>query len=53
MQILVASFSLISFSGMSSKKRKYDEFDMQYGFTLVIVGGMERPQCVVCEKRSQ
>ena len=23
---------------------------MQYGFTLVIVGGVERPQCVLCKK---
>ena len=48
MQILVTNFSQISFSNMSSKKHKYDESYMQYGFTSVIVGGMERPQCVLC-----
>ena len=35
---------------MSSKKRKYDESYMQYGFTSVIVGGVERPQSVLCNK---
>ena len=50
MQILAANFNQISFSDMSSKKRKYDESYMQYGFTPVIVGGVERPQCVLCKR---
>ena len=49
-QILIANFSQISFSDMSSKKPKYDEYYMQYGFTLVIVGGVESPQCVLSKK---
>ena len=50
MQILVANLSQISFSNMSSKKRTYDESYMQYSFTSVIVGDVERPQCVLCKK---
>ena len=33
---------------MSRKNRKYDKSYMQYGFTSVIVDGVERPQCVLC-----
>ena len=50
MQILVKNFSQISFSDMSSKKRKYDEPYMQYDFTSVIVDGVVRPQCVLYNK---
>ena len=49
MRILVANFSQNSFSDTSSKKRKYNESYMQYGFASVIVGG-ERPQRVLCKK---
>ena len=50
MQVLVANFSQISFSNMSSKKPKYDKSYIQYGFTSVIVSGVERPQRVLCNK---
>ena len=52
MQILDPNFSQISFIDLSSKKCKYDESYMyiQYGFTSVIVGGVERLQCVLCKK---
>ena len=46
MQVFVKNFSQISFSNMSSKKRKYDESYMQYGITSVIAGGVDRP--MVC-----
>ena len=50
LQILVANFNQVGFSDMSSKKRKYDESYMPYGFTSVIVNGVEKPQCVLCKK---
>ena len=33
-----------------SKKRKYDESYIQYGFTFITANGEEKPQCVVCNK---
>ncbi|XP_060616127.2 protein FAM200C-like isoform X1 [Anolis sagrei] len=30
------------------KKRKYREDYLQYGFTSVIIAGVEKPQCVIC-----
>ena len=35
---------------MSSKKRKYDDSYIQFGFTSVVVDGIEKPQCVLCNK---
>jgi len=35
---------------MSSKKRQYNEIYMQYGFTVIIESGEEKPQCVLCNK---
>ena len=32
---------------MSFKKRKYDEFHLQNGFTSIVVNYEERPQCMV------
>ena len=37
----------------AAKKRKYDESYMQYGFTSVIVGGVEMSQGVLCKKSTQ
>ena len=45
-----ANFSRISLSRMSSKKRKYDDSYIQFGFTSVVIDGMEKPQCVLCNK---
>nr|XP_008103991.1 PREDICTED: SCAN domain-containing protein 3 isoform X1 [Anolis carolinensis]XP_008103992.1 PREDICTED: SCAN domain-containing protein 3 isoform X1 [Anolis carolinensis]XP_008103993.1 PREDICTED: SCAN domain-containing protein 3 isoform X1 [Anolis carolinensis]XP_008103994.1 PREDICTED: SCAN domain-containing protein 3 isoform X1 [Anolis carolinensis]XP_008103995.1 PREDICTED: SCAN domain-containing protein 3 isoform X1 [Anolis carolinensis]XP_008103997.1 PREDICTED: SCAN domain-containing protei len=30
------------------KKRKYREDYLQYGFTSIIIAGIEKPQCVIC-----
>ena len=35
---------------MCSKKRKYDESYVQYGFTSININGEEKPQCVICNK---
>ena len=35
---------------MSSKKRKYDDSYIQFSFTSVVINGMEKPQCVLCNK---
>ena len=49
-QILAENSNQTSFSDMNSKKCKYDEPYTEYGFTSVIVGGVKRPQCVLCNK---
>ncbi len=33
---------------MSAKKRKYVDDYIQWGFTNIVIDGMERPQCVIC-----
>ena len=45
-----AKFSRISLSNMSIKKRKYDDSYIQFGFTSVVINGMENLQCVLCNK---
>ena len=45
-----AKVSRISLSRMSSKKRKYDDSYIQFRFTSVVNNGMEKPQCVQCNK---
>ena len=50
MQILVANFSQICFSDISSKKRKYDESYMQYGFYGLT---MPRTQQLSDDKQTQ
>ena len=35
---------------MSIKKRKYDDSYIQFGYTSVVINGMENPQCVLCNK---
>src|SRR6218665_2785578 len=33
---------------LSVKKRKYSDEFLKYGFTSVVVAGIEKPQCVIC-----
>ena len=35
---------------MSVKKRKYNDSYIEYGFTCIIDNGVERHQCVICNK---
>ena len=35
---------------MSLKKRKYQDNYFDFGFTYLIVGDLQIPQCVVCMK---
>jgi len=36
---------------MSKRKvRKWDETDSDFGFTVTVVDGVERPQCILCSK---
>src|SRR6218665_2487179 len=33
---------------LSVKKRKYSDEFLKYGFTSIVVAGIEKPQCVIC-----
>ena len=33
---------------MSERKRKYSDDFLKWGFTDIVIAGVERPQCVVC-----
>ena len=33
---------------LSVKKRKYNDEFLKYGFTSIVVAGIEKPQCVIC-----
>ena len=44
------NFRQSNLSSMSSKKRKYDDSYIQFGFTSVVIDGMVKPQCVLCNK---
>ena len=33
---------------LSIKKRKYSDEFLKYGFTSIVVAGIEKPQCVIC-----
>ena len=34
----------------NTKKRTYSEDYLKFGFTSIISGGIEKPQCVICSK---
>ena len=34
----------------SIRKRKYIEEFFKYGFTFIVEAGIEKPQCVICNK---
>ena len=34
----------------SIRKRKYSEEFFKYGFTFIVEAGIEKPQCVICNK---
>jgi len=33
---------------LSVRKRKYSDEFLKYGFTSIVVAGIEKPQCVIC-----
>ena len=35
---------------MAAKKRKYSDDYIQLGFTSITIGGIQKPQCVICHK---
>ena len=35
---------------MATKKRKYNEDYIQFGFTCITIAGVDKPQCVICNK---
>jgi len=52
-QISALTFNqLAAFGNVSSRKWKYDESYMQFGFTSIILSGEEKPQCVFVVKYS-
>ena len=34
----------------SVRKRKYSDDFLKYGFTFIVVAGIEKPQCVICNE---
>ena len=35
---------------MAAKKRKYNDNYLELGFTSITIGGIQKPQCVICHK---
>ena len=35
---------------MAAKKRKYNDDYLKLGFTSITIGGIQKPQCVICHK---
>ena len=36
--------------GTITRKRKYGEEFLKYGFTFIVDAGIEKPQCVICNE---
>ncbi|KAG0706999.1 Protein ZBED8 [Chionoecetes opilio] len=47
---IIGSYTSRSRDFAMSKKRKYLDSYVQYGFDFVVVDGLEKPQCLLCSK---
>ncbi len=50
MFLLMFCLLLVSLATSVTKKRMYSEEYINYGFTLILADGIEKPQCVLCFK---